>query len=155
VEQEIAAIAQLLTDHPTLERVLLNPAVPTPRKRAAVAEISQRARLLPLVGKLLVMLTDRDRLALLPGVLASYRLRLMEHNKVVRADVTTASPLSPDRANAIKGSLERVTGRTVTLSTRVDPAVIAGLVARIGDTIYDGSVATQLGKMKRRLMEKA
>jgi F-type H+-transporting ATPase subunit delta len=72
---------------------------------------------------------------------------------VVRAEVTTARPLEAERAKAIESSLAKLTGRTVTLATKVDPAIIGGVVARIGSTIYDGSVTRQLEKLKERLVE--
>jgi F-type H+-transporting ATPase subunit delta len=155
IEQDLATFAEVFTTFPALEKVLMNPAVPTPRKRAAVVEISRSLHALPMVDKLLAFLAERDRLVLVPSVLAAYRDRLMDHQKVVRAEVTTASALDADRTAAIERSLERLTGRTVTLSARVDPAVIGGLVARVGGTVYDGSVATQLEKMRQRLVEQA
>jgi F-type H+-transporting ATPase subunit delta len=155
VEQDLAGFADLLAGHPTFEKVLLNPAVPAPRKRAAVADVTRNAGLLPVVEKLLLLLAERDRLVLVRGVLAEYRDRLMDHRNVVRAEITTAAPLTNERTEAVERSLERLTGRTVALTARVDPGVIGGLVARVGGTVYDGSVATQLEKMRRRLVEKA
>jgi F-type H+-transporting ATPase subunit delta len=133
--------------------VLLNPAVPAPRKKAAVEEAVRRAGARPVVGKLLVLLAERDRLVLLPDLLAAFRDRLMAHQRVVRAEVTTASALTPERAAQIEKSLATATGRRISLTTRVDPAVIGGLVARVGSTVYDASVATQLQKMRQRLTE--
>jgi F-type H+-transporting ATPase subunit delta len=153
IETQLAAFVDLFKQHPTLEKVMLNPAVPVPRKRAAIAELLTRAKLTPVLAKLIALLADRDRLMLLPDVLAAYRERLLDHLKVVRADVTTAVTLPADRATAVEQSLARMTGRTVTLATRVDPSIIGGVVARIGSTIYDGSVTTQLQKMKQRLVE--
>jgi F-type H+-transporting ATPase subunit delta len=153
IEQELAAFAELFNQHPTLEKVLLNPAVPVPQKRAAVIALTDRAQVLPIVAKLLVVLAERDRLVLVPDLLAQFRERLLDYQNVVRAHVTTAIPLGTDRAKAIEASLARVTGRTVRLATAVDPAIIGGVVARIGSTIYDGSVTRQLQKMKARLVE--
>ena len=153
IEQQLAAFAELFSQHPTLGRVLLNPAVPVPQKRAAVIALTDRTQALPIVAKLLVVLAERDRLVLVPDLLAQYRERLLDYQNVVRAEVTTATPLGTDRADAIEASLARVTGRTVRLSTAVDPAIIGGVVARIGSTIYDGSVTRQLQKMKARLVE--
>ena len=151
IEQELAAFAELFNQHPTLEKVLLNPAVPVPQKRAAVIALTDRAQVLPIVAKLLVVLAERDRLVLVPDLLAQFRERLLDYQNVVRAQVTTAMPLGTDRAKAIEASLARVTGRTVRLATAVDPTIIGGVVARIGSTIYDGSVTRQLQKMKARL----
>jgi F-type H+-transporting ATPase subunit delta len=153
VERDLAAFVQLFTDHPTLEKVLLNPAVPVPRKRAAVVELTSRMHPLPMVGKLLAVLAERDRLVLLPDLLASYRDRLLAHRNVVRAELTTAAPLAEGRAAAIERQLAAATGRTVSLQTRTDPAIIGGIVARIGSTVYDGSITRQLEKMKQRLTE--
>jgi F-type H+-transporting ATPase subunit delta len=153
LERDLAAFVGLLSDHPTLAKVLLNPAVPVPRKRAAVVELTTRMQPAPIVGKLLVLLAERDRLVLLPDLLASYRDRLLAHRNVVRAELTTATPLDSARAAAIEQQLARATGRTVTLRTRTDPAIIGGVVARIGSTVYDGSVTSQLARMKERLTE--
>ena len=70
IETELAGFVELFTQHPTLHKVLVNPAVPVPRKRATVAELVARAQLSPMVGKLLLLLADRDRLVLLPDLLA-------------------------------------------------------------------------------------
>ena len=153
IEQQLGAFVDLVRQHAMLENVLLNPAVPAPRKRATVAALVMGAGLLSMVEKLLVLLGERDRLVLLPDLLAAYRDRLIDHQHVVRADVATASPLAPDRANAIERSLARVTGRTVRLSTRVEPALIGGIVARVGGTVYDASISAQLQKMRQRLIE--
>jgi F-type H+-transporting ATPase subunit delta len=153
LERDLAAFLELLSDHPTLAKVLLNPAVPVPRKRAAVMELTTRMQPAPIVGKLLVLLAERDRLVLLPDLLASYRDRLLAHRNVVRAELTTATPLESARAAAIEQQLARATGRTITLQTRTDPAIIGGVVARIGSTVYDGSVTRQLARMKERLTE--
>ena len=153
IEREIGEFAGLFTAYPQLEKVLLNPAVPVPRKRAAMVALVERAHLSPILGKLLVLLAERDRLVLLPDLLSAYRERVLDHQQIVRAEVTTASPIGPDRAQAIERGLAKVTGRTVRLGVRTDPSLIGGVVARIGDTIYDGSVTTQLERMKKRLVE--
>ena len=153
VEQELAQFVDLFKQNPLLEKVLLNPAVPVPRKRAAVAELVARAKPAGIVGKMLTLLADRDRLVLLPDLVASYRERLLDYRKIVRAEVTTAAPLGGDRAKALESSLARVTGRSVVLDTRVDASIIGGVVARVGSTVYNGSVTRQLEKIKERLVE--
>jgi F-type H+-transporting ATPase subunit delta len=153
IDEQLAAFVDLFRQNPTLEKVMLNPAVPTPRKRAAMVEMTEKAKVSPVLSKLLVLLAERDRLVLLPDLLGAYRERLLDHEHVVRAEVTTATPLPADRALAVERALAQATGRTVRLGMRVDPSIIGGVVARIGDTIYDGSVTAQLQKMKKRLVE--
>jgi F-type H+-transporting ATPase subunit delta len=150
-EHEIASFVALLAQHPTLEKVLVNPAVPVPRKRAAVVELTSLAKTSPIVTKLFVLLAERDRLILLRDLLASYRDRLLDHRHVVRAEVITATPLAADGGRDIERRLAKVTGRTIQLHMRVDPAIVGGLVAKIGGTVYDASVTRQLQKMKETL----
>jgi F-type H+-transporting ATPase subunit delta len=151
IETDLAGFVDLLDRNPPLSKVLLNPAVPVPRKRAAVDELLARARLVPILSKLIVLLAGRDRLVLLPDVLISYRDRLLDHRHVVRAEVVTAAPIDAARVEQIQSSLAKATGRSVTMSTRTDPAIVGGLVARIGSTVYDASVVRQLERMKARL----
>jgi F-type H+-transporting ATPase subunit delta len=153
IEQQLSSFDALMTEHPTLKQVLLNPAVPTPRKRSAVVALTARASLLPVVAKLLVLLADRDRLSLLPDLLAGYRERMRAHQNVVSAEVTTAVPLAADRVDAINHGLARATGRSVNLSTRVDPSLLGGVVAKIGSIVYDASVTGQLRRLRQQLSE--
>ena len=151
IESDLAQFVDLFTQYPELAKVLLNPAVPVPRKSAAVGDLLARANFSPILSKLILLLAGRDRLVLLPDLLASYRERLLDHKHIVRAVVTTAVPIDEGRTNAIQQGLAKVTGRTVTLSTEVNPSIIGGVIARIGSTVYDASVTRQLEKMKESL----
>jgi F-type H+-transporting ATPase subunit delta len=151
IERDLASVAALFTQYPALAHALLNPVVPVPRKRAAVAELLAAGPVTPMVAKLVTLLTDRDRLVLIPDLLAGYRDRLLDHRNIVRAEVTTTTSLPAERTKAIEASLSRSTGRTISLTARVDPAIIGGVVTRIGSTVYDGSVARQLEKIRERL----
>ena len=152
VGRELSDFARIVGSHELLMKSLSNPAVPTPRKRAVMEQLLARAgTITPTLSKLLLLLADRDRLALLPDIASSYEARLMEHANVVRAELTSAVELGADRVAALHQGLERVTGRQVQLATRVDSSIIGGVVARIGSTVYDGSVTTQLQKVQERL----
>jgi F-type H+-transporting ATPase subunit delta len=153
IQRQLASFHELLEEYPVLKKALLNPAVPVTRKRAAVVDLTKRLPLQPIVSKLLALLAERDRLALLPDLLGAYRERLLDYLNVVRAEVTTAVPLSADRARRVEEGLAALTGRTVTLATKVDSTIIGGVVARVGSTIYDGSVKRQLERMKEKLVE--
>jgi F-type H+-transporting ATPase subunit delta len=151
VERDLTAFGDLLAQNPELHNVLTNPGIPIQGKVGVVREIVARAGWASPVGKLLLMLAERDRLTIWRDFVEIYRERLLEHQQVIRAEVTTAAPLSPERTAAIEQRLATATGRRVMLSTKVDPSIIAGVVTRIGSTVYDGSVATQLDAMKQRL----
>jgi F-type H+-transporting ATPase subunit delta len=153
VDAELASFVDLFARHKGLEKVLLSPVVPASQKRSAIAAIASQSGAMPVVQKLLVLLAERNRLVILPGLLSAYRDRLMDQQRVVRAEVTSAVALTSERTATIQRRLAEVTGRTVRLSARVDPALIGGMVARVGSTVYDGSVAVQLEKLKARLSD--
>jgi F-type H+-transporting ATPase subunit delta len=150
-EQDLAAFAALLAQHADVQSALTHPAVPAKKKRVVVAELASRLGLSAPVIKLLSLLADRDRLALVPELLDVYRERLLDHQQVIRAEVTTAEPLPRERESQLQDRLSRATGRRVTLTTRVDPSIIGGVVARIGSVVYDGSLSAQLTRMRDRL----
>jgi len=153
---EIASFAALFAGHEGLSRMLSNPAIPAPRKRAVIEQLLARlGTVSPVVTKLLLMLADRDRLALIPEIASAYETRLMDHAQIVRAELTTAVEMPADRVAALQEGLATATGRQVQLATKVDPGIIGGAVARIGSTVYDGSVTTQLQKVKERLVNAA
>ena len=153
IEADLAGFADLVAGHETLSRVLLNPAIPTPRKRAIVSALLGRlGDVTPPVAKLLTLMAERDRLRLLPEVVRSYRARFLDHLGVLEAQVTTAQPLTSERTAAIERSLSQVSGREVIMLTDVDPEILGGVVARLGTTVYDGSVAGHLERMRHNLL---
>lgn len=153
--RDLAEFAGIVAGNDGLSRVLANPAVSTAQKRGIIDELLRRAGTSsPVVAKLLRLLADRDRLVLLPEIVAGYRARLMEHQKVIRVELVTAVELPADRVAALHRRLAEATGRRaedVHLETRVDPAIIGGAITRIGSTVYDGSVTRQLAKMRETL----
>jgi F-type H+-transporting ATPase subunit delta len=151
VTRELDEFNAFLTQQPALAGLMLNPAVPALRKRAAMEEITKISGFTPIVSKLLILLADRDRLHLLKDVSATYRDFLADRQNVVHAELTSAEPLSNDRIQAIELRLATVTGKRVAMTTRIDKDIIGGIVARVGSTVYDASIATQLRKIRERL----
>jgi F-type H+-transporting ATPase subunit delta len=153
VDQELATLARLFAGNAELQKALANPAVPVAAKRKVIESLVARSTPTPALGKLLLMLADRDRLGLIPELAAVYRERLMEHHQVVNAELTTAVPLPTERVAQFEKRIAAATGRRVIMTASVDPALIGGAVARVGSIVYDGSIATQLAKMRERLEE--
>jgi F-type H+-transporting ATPase subunit delta len=153
IESDLSRFAALLESHESLRKVLYSPVVPAARKHAAVEALLQQLAPTPIVAKLLLLLAGRDRMPLLPDLLATYRQRLLDVQHVVRAEVTTALPISAETTQRIEQGLATATGRTVQLSTRIDPQIVGGMVARVGGIVYDASVTGHLQRMKQRLEE--
>jgi len=153
LNRQLADFTRVVTSNQTLERALTNPAVPVGKKRGVVDALLGRAPDMPLpLVKTIRMLVDRDRLGLLSQIAAAFDARLMDYRRVVRAEVVTAMELPADRVASLKDGLARATGRDVQLQTRVDPSILGGAVARIGSTVYDGSVTRTLEKLKDTLI---
>jgi F-type H+-transporting ATPase subunit delta len=154
--EDLQQFADLVGRHDLLSQTLANPAVPAAKKRTVVQALLDRVGdITPAVAKLMLLLAERDRLILLPEVATAYRERLLDHQKVMRGDVTTAIPIAADKVRALEHRLGQATGRKVVLEPRVDPSIIGGVITRIGSTVYDGSVTTQLQKMKEALTQAA
>ena len=153
VDRELSAVAKLIDSHPDLAGSFANPAIQPVRKRALMTA------LIPVMGdisavtrRLLVLLADRDRVSLLDEICNVYRNGLMDLRGVARAQITTAFQLSPDRVEGITQALGGATGRQVEVHTGVDPDLLGGMVTQIGSTVFDGSVAGHLNRLRRQFL---
>ena len=124
IERDLASFAGLMSSNAELAGALTNPAIPASAKRKIADTLAGRLNVATPARKLLLLLADRDRLAVVPDLLDIYRARLMEHQQVVRAEVTTAAPLAPENVQAIQSRLAGLTGKQVQLSTNVDPCLL-------------------------------
>jgi F-type H+-transporting ATPase subunit delta len=153
VERGLAGFADAMASNRELEQALTNPSVPSQVRQGIVAALVARMAPPAPAGKLLALLAERDRLALLPQVLEVYRELVLEHQQIVKANVRSATALGMADVAALQVRLSEATGRQVQVEATVDPSLIGGLVAEIGSTVYDGSVRTQLQKMRQQLVE--
>ena len=153
VQGELQQFADLFA-RDQLAHILGNPGIPASKKKAlAQALIDRAGQVTQPLAKLIVILAEKDRLTLLPGIARAYVERVMDHLKIVRGEVTTAIPLAPETLRVLEQGFADATGRKVMLSARIDPSIVGGVVTRLGSTVYDGSITTQLQKMKQALIE--
>jgi F-type H+-transporting ATPase subunit delta len=155
VGAELDGLAEAMRTQPDVERLLLHPGITVPRKVEAVQAIAARLGFTPVVSRLLAVLAERDRLRVVPELAAAYRTRLYERQNVVAAEITTAVPLDGAAFDRLGRALAEASGKRVIVTARVDPSIVGGVVARVGSTVYDGSVTTQLALMRRRFVENA
>lgn len=154
VDRDLDAVVAMLHENPDLAAAASRAGVTDAARASLMAAVADKMALTAPVTKLLVLLGDSRKLNLLPDLAASFRERLLNHQNIVRAEVTSAAPLSAEKTKALADSLSKVTGKKVDLSVSVDPELLGGVVARIGSTVYDGSVKTQLQRMRQQLVEK-
>jgi F-type H+-transporting ATPase subunit delta len=156
VDRDLAAVAALVAAHPELRHVFATPIIPPKKKRALVeALLTAAGEMTPEVKRLLLMLADRDRLMIIGEIAQAYSSRRMAADRSVNAEVRTATPLDETQKATLARVLSAATGRRVTVSNEVDPAVVGGAVARVGGLVFDGSVARQIQRMRQRLLAEA
>jgi F-type H+-transporting ATPase subunit delta len=122
------------------------------RKAVEVAFSELGVQLDPQTLNLLRLLIDRGRYGILPDLVSFYHEGADELAGRVRVQVVTAEPLSDALAAEVQSALEQSTGRQVVLERNVDPALIGGLVARVGGKVFDASLRTRLQNLKNRLI---
>ena len=153
VDRDLQAVGAMLKGSPDLMLNLSRGSVTDAQRQSLMEAIAKAMSLSGTVTKMLVLLAKSGKMNLVHELSAAYRERLLSHQNVVHADVTSAAPLSPEKTRALAESLSTVTGKKVELSVSVDPELLGGVVARIGSTVYDGSVKTQLTRMRQELVK--
>jgi F-type H+-transporting ATPase subunit delta len=154
VATDLARVAELVTANEELRRTFGNPALPAHLKRKIVKALADRLVLAKPVEKLLGLMADRDRLSSIADLQAAFTDRLNAHRQIVLAEIQTAEPLEPAQAAEWQKRLSTATGRQVNVTTSVDPSLLGGIRARIGSTVYDGSLVTQLARLRSGLVDR-
>ncbi len=147
-DRDLGRLAGALRDEQSA-RFLVNPGVPVSEKRKALELILGDAQLE--AHNLVRVLMENRRLHLLPDIYDIFTEAWLAERGIVIAYVSTAEPVDSDDERLIRNRLAEMTGRQIELRLRVDPDLIGGLVARIGDTVLDGSVQTKLRALRQRL----
>jgi F-type H+-transporting ATPase subunit delta len=134
-----------------LREALTTPAVPNGRKKAVVGRIAGILGLAPVVRNFLFVLVDHRRMSSTAEIIHSFELVADERLGFARADVAAARELSEAQRAALHAELERLTGKRIRMRVAADASLIGGVTARIGSTVYDGSVRGRLESLERRL----
>jgi len=151
VAGELTDLVGLLDDQPQLRAMLESPAIKADRRRQTIASIFQ-GKVSSLTYRFLQVLNVKSRLDHLSGIQIAFDQRLKAERGEVDVDVYTAQPLSDSQKAAVTAKVSASIGRKAVLSAHLDESMLGGLKLRIGDKLIDGSVATQLNKMKRRMI---
>jgi F-type H+-transporting ATPase subunit delta len=145
---QIEAFAAAYASSDELGTVLENPLVPNSTREAIVIDLAQRLGAGQSTQRALRVITQRRRLRALPDVARHLRRICDEDANVVRAEVQSAAALSDGYLAKLKAELERATGKKVTLTHKVDPKLIGGVITRIGDRVLDGSLRYRLAALR-------
>jgi F-type H+-transporting ATPase subunit delta len=150
---ELETLSATLSASDELREVLTFPTNAAELRKSVFSSIADRLGTGLLVRNLVQLLLDRNRMTAFDACLASFRQLADENQGRVRGEVVSARAMTSEQLSAVRSKLEQMTGKRVLLETREDPSLIGGLVARVGNTLFDGSVRTQLEGIKRAMSD--
>ncbi|MFN8005542.1 MAG: ATP synthase F1 subunit delta [Terriglobia bacterium] len=151
VAADLQAFEELLNAHAELRAMYLNPAIPVPKKKAITTQVLQHFSFAQATSNFIQIMVDHHRIGYMAAIRRAFHQLLNEQLGVVQAEVTTATDLDAATQERLLTKLKALTGKNVVLKFTKDPGIIGGLVTRIGDTIYDGSIRQRLNTLKAQL----
>ena len=149
--RDLTALTELVAESKDFREVLINPVFPKEDKKKIANSILEKLGTDRMVINFINLLIDRKRIDQLEGIEKAYHQRVDEIRGITRGEVASASPLDDAELDRIKQALSDISGKDVRLSARVDPSLIGGLVAKVGDKVFDGSIRSQLNELKDSL----
>jgi F-type H+-transporting ATPase subunit delta len=153
VRADLDAFDTLVESNPDLDRLVRSPVFGADEQVKALSAILDKAGIKGVAANFLRVVTANRRLFAVRGMIRAFRALVAKHKGEVSADVTVAEKLSDKNLAALKGALNQVTGKDVDLNVKVDPAIIGGLVVKLGSRMIDSSLRTKLNSIKYAMKE--
>jgi F-type H+-transporting ATPase subunit delta len=151
VSDELLGVVGLMDESADLKRLVESPVISRADQGKAIRAIAEKAGMDQLTGRFLGLLAEHRRLFALPGIAKAFSAMLAEHKGEVRAEVVSAVPLGEADLESLKTSIAGFVGQAVTVETRVDPALLGGVVVRVGSRMLDASLRTKLQQLEQTL----
>ena len=152
-ESQIRLFEDLFAESAELRTILLNPAVPPPRKRAVIARLADATGASEIIRNFLYVIIDHRRLNVFKEIRVAIQDLLDERIGLVRADVSSAAALSEAQRERIRQELSRITGKQVRCEYTVEDELIGGAVVQVGSSVFDGSIRGRLEALRDHLVE--
>ncbi|HYE51383.1 MAG TPA: F0F1 ATP synthase subunit delta [Azospirillaceae bacterium] len=146
--QDLVALKQLLAESADLRRVVRSPVLSRADQGRAMEAVMAQAGISPLVRKFVGLVAQNRRLFSLDGMIEGYLAELARRRGELTAQVTSARPLSQEQLAAVTDALRQAMGSKVSVAVRVDPALIGGMIVKVGSRMIDSSLRTKLTKLK-------
>ena len=150
---ELTTFSSILEDNKNLKELFLNPVFDRDEKKAVVKSMLQKINISTTTANFLKLLVDKRRIGILPEIENAYRQLMDDTLKRTRVNVRTAFPLSAELSGKLQERLEEMTGKKVEMAISEDGSLLGGIVVGVGDTLYDGSIKTQLRNIRNLLGE--
>jgi F-type H+-transporting ATPase subunit delta len=149
---EVQQIAGLARDSKVLREVWDAPSIPAEQKRAVLDGIAQRAGISRPVRNFVAVLIDKQRTRFLDDIVKQFAQELNQRLGFAEAAITTARELNANERGDLERDLARVTGKNIRAQYAQDRTILGGAIARVGSTVYDGSVKGQLERLRQQLI---
>lgn len=149
--QQLKAMVDAVHESLELRRVWESPAVPPKQKRAVLDAIAAKIGAVQVIRNFMAVIIDHRRIGMLDDIVRVFEAELDAQLGFAEVRVSSARALSPEEQREIEARVERMTGKKIRASYVAKPELLGGIVVRVGDTIYDGSVRGQLEKMRQEL----
>lgn len=147
VEASLARLDDATRQSDDLRRLITTPTIARAQAAGAIKCVAAELGLDPLTTDFLGVLATNRRLAQVPAIIAAFRAMAANWRGETRAEVTTAHPLTDDQLIALRAKLRARVGRDVAVTPKLDPAILGGLIVRIGSQMIDGSIRTKLNTL--------
>ncbi len=147
VGTSVATVRQALTDSPDLKQLTSSPLVGRTDAARAIGATADALGLDPVTTKFLGVLAQNRRLGALPAIIRDFQMLAARHRGETSAEVITAHPLDQGQMAALQSRLKSMVGTEVAIDARVDPAILGGLVVKLGSRQIDGSIRTKLNSL--------
>ncbi len=148
---DLRSLAHAMHASAELVAVLTNPAIRRADRRKVIDGLLQRIDVAPHTRNLVYLLLDGERLGSLEAISREVDAMIEAKAGRLAAEVTSARPLDATQLSQITAALEQLSGKKVAVTRREDPSLLGGVVAKLGDTVYDGSLRTQLRTLRDEL----
>jgi F-type H+-transporting ATPase subunit delta len=148
---QLRAVEAIIHESQELRIALLTPAIQTSRKRAVMGKLMEQTGASTLIRNFVFVVINHRRIGIIGDIREAFELQLDERLGFVRAEVSSAAPLNDALSGGLESELSKLTGKRMRLRFGVDPELLGGVVARIGSTVYDGSVRGELRQLGRKL----
>ncbi|MEI9986718.1 MAG: F0F1 ATP synthase subunit delta [Aliidongia sp.] len=148
VAQDLRTLGGMIDESADLKRLIRSPVLSRDAQGAAMKSLLERADLSAMTRNFVGLVARNRRLFALPGMISGYLQLLAERRGEIRAEVTAAQEMSPAQVTAINDQLKRAVGSKVAVDIRVDPAIIGGLVVKVGSRMVDGSLRSKLQRLQ-------
>ncbi len=152
VQTELKTWQEMMNANGDLQTAFRNPAIQQQNKEKVLESLLEKTKPSPTTANFLRVLLRNSRLTELGEINERFVSVLSERSGVISAQITSARPLGEAEKTELKTNLEKLTGKTVNLTFDINEELIGGVVTRIGSTVYDGSIKTQLQQLKEQLI---